>query len=115
MSSTSNKYITDIQHTLNLNTVKTLPFMKALEEVYGEESTKTAMRYIFSDHTKTKYEAGIKAFQERFTVAMSNDGSLSGDDQKYLADVTQRVALGQLKLNKTQVTTAQAELKSVKK
>jgi len=73
-------------------------FIKALDLVYTAEKTKETIAYIFSDAYKgTKYEAGMKLFQQRFLETAGADGKLSGDDQKYLADLTQRVVNGQLK------------------
>ncbi len=73
-------------------------FIKALDLVFTPETTKATMAYVFSDAYKgTKYEDGMKLFQQRILETAGNDGKLSGDDQKYLADLTERVASGQLK------------------
>ena len=98
MSTISRDYITNVAYARNLKPVKALPFMEALETAYGE-SAKKAMKYLNSEPSILKYAAGMKAFQERFFRAMSNDGDLSPDDQKYIADITHRVAIGRLIIN----------------
>ncbi|HEY5235015.1 MAG TPA: hypothetical protein VIJ14_02455 [Rhabdochlamydiaceae bacterium] len=93
-------FIDSLAHTPSnqVKQKKISSFITALEHVYTTAKTKETIAYVFSDAYKgTKYEAGMKLFQARFIDTFAKDGLISGDDQKYLADLTQRVVNGQLK------------------
>ena len=92
-------YIKNIPYTTTdqLRSVKAAPFLKALDQAFSETARKTMIAYVFSDSCKgTKYEAGMKSFQDRLVKAMSDEEEISAADQKYLVDLTQRVAAGRL-------------------
>lgn len=94
-------YIKSIPYTPTnkLSAVKADPFLKALAAAFGETARKAMTAYVFSNGAVgTKYEAGMKLFQDRFMKAIGDNEAISADDQKYLVDLTQRVALGQLQV-----------------
>ena len=75
----------------DLKPINGLKFVAALEEFHGQENTTKATRWLFNQDNKSF--KGVEEFKNRFTQAIVGDAKLSGEDQKYVADVAQRVAL----------------------
>jgi hypothetical protein len=93
-------FINSLAHTPSdqVKPMKVGKFFKALDKVYGQDTTNEMLKYISSNvYEGTKYKAGMEAFQKRLKETTDVNGKLSGDDQKYLADITHRVAFGHLK------------------
>jgi hypothetical protein len=91
----NNGYIVNLSHTPS-NKVKPVhaeAFLNELEKQYGKDKVKAAISWLTSEHTKNAF-SGMGAFQDRLISAISSRGIISGDDQKYIADITFRASAG---------------------
>ena len=87
--------IQDIVHTPT-DRLSPLPgdqFFEALRAEFKGNNVEKAVTWVFNQPDSAY--SGTKAFKER--VLSSFDGMIAPADQKYLADITQRIVLGQLK------------------
>jgi len=96
--------ITKILHTPveKLSPVKAQPFIDALRKKFSAETTDATLNYLFSDFSKNpniSYRDGLIKFQKRFVEAIGSNEDLSGADQVYVANLTQSIALGHLKVS----------------
>ena len=65
-------------------------FIQALEKFHGKENTVKATKWLFNQNDASF--KGVKEFKDRLINALAGETHLSGEDQKYIADVTHRVA-----------------------
>jgi hypothetical protein len=77
-----------------LKPVQAGSFVIALDKAYTPINTEKLMAHIAKNPTGDKYEVGLRAFQKRFSEAMNDNLDIDGADQKYLADLAHRIALG---------------------
>ena len=85
-------YIDSVKYELDLKPVKFDAFIGALDKTYGEKFRKLAIENIFKPTVAT-YEEGMKALRERICSYCSGK-KIEGQDQKYLAQYVQSLALG---------------------
>ena len=95
--------ITKILHSPveKLSPVKAHPFLDALRKKFSVEVTNATVNYLSTDFSKNpsvSYKDGLEKFQKRFLEAIGSNEDISGADQVYIANITQNVALGHLKI-----------------
>jgi hypothetical protein len=95
--------ITKILHSPvdKLSPVKAQPFLDALRKKFSPEVTDATVKYLFTDFSKNpnvSYNEGLEKFQKRLMEAIGSNEDISGADQVYIANITQNVALGHLKI-----------------
>ncbi|MBS0652410.1 MAG: hypothetical protein JSR39_02660 [Verrucomicrobia bacterium] len=70
-------------------------FFAALEATYGEDKVASTTRFLYKQPDQSFH--GVKEFKDRMTAALVDNAPLSVDDQKYLANIAQNIALGVFK------------------
>ncbi|MBS0652409.1 MAG: hypothetical protein JSR39_02655 [Verrucomicrobia bacterium] len=70
-------------------------FFSALEATYGEAKAASTVRFLMSQSDQSFH--GVKEFKDRLSSAIVDNALLSVDDQKYLANIAQNIALGVFK------------------
>lgn len=91
--SVSVAYISELPYAKpeTLQAVDGYAFTRALITTYGEEKTMAALNYLM--FTMPNSFSGTAEFKQRFEDAVKS-GYLSVEDQKYIADMTQRIVAG---------------------
>ncbi len=90
-------YIENLQYT-NADIVKNvgiMPFIKGLEKTFTKEKTTQVMQWLISTKSTS---SNLNEFQARIIGALSQNGSINGADQVYIADLIKSVSLGRYKL-----------------
>lgn len=90
-------YVENLPHTQEreLSPVSGQGFFAALNAAYGEDKVASATRFLFKQ--KDESYSGVKEFKQRLTEALVNNAPVSVQDQKYLAFITQGIAIGRFK------------------
>lgn len=90
------EYISNLPYAKSntLQPVNGESFAKALIKTFGKAVAGRAMTYLM--FTMPNNHSGTEAFKLRFQDAVADGTPLSVEDQKYIADVTHRIAYGTL-------------------
>jgi len=98
LAAVSTAYIQNLPHAQDrdLRPVAGDQFVRGLMATYGDEKVLPAMNYLMFKMPNT--HSGTEAFKKRFEASVGNGTDLSVADQKYIADMTKRIALGQFKI-----------------
>lgn len=87
-------YINQLSHlpSDSLPTISAEGFFTALSACYGRDAVTNAVTAL-AVMPDSAYK-GVRAFKDRLLQAIDSKGSIAGSDQVYIANLTQRTALG---------------------